>query len=124
MKIDEFDQMKFRYNAILSVLKPLTARQAEEVQQLQEFREKRVKQECHYLEKENYELKKELKDIEKTLGNRDTILSIMYDLVRNEDIPDDMKIWIIKIVVNEACGQDLSLTETVVCELYYHGLFR
>ena len=48
----------------------------------------------------------------------------MYDLVRNEDIPDDMKIWIIKIVVNEACGQDLSLTETVVCELYYHGLFR
>ena len=107
MKIDELDQMKFRYNAIVSVLKPLTAKQAEEVQQLKEFREKRIKQECYYLEKENYELKKELKDTEKTLGHRDTCFSIMYDLVRNEEIPDDIKLWIIKIVVDEQCGQDL-----------------
>jgi hypothetical protein len=31
----------------------------------------------------------------------------MYDLLRNEDIPDDIKLWIIKIVVDEQCGQDL-----------------
>jgi hypothetical protein len=31
----------------------------------------------------------------------------MYDLLRNEEIPDGIKLWIIKIVVDEQCGQDL-----------------
>lgn len=48
----------------------------------------------------------------------------MYDLIRNEDIPDDIKLWIIKIVVDEQCGQDLWLSEQIVYECYYKGLFR
>lgn len=49
----------------------------------------------------------EMAEDKKTLGHRDTCFSIMYDLIRNEDIPDDIKLWIIKIVVDEQCGQDL-----------------
>ena len=51
--------MKFRYNAIISVLKPLTSRQAEEIEELKKFRENKIKQECHYLEQENKSLKQE-----------------------------------------------------------------
>lgn len=60
----------------------------------------------------------------KTLWHRDTCFSIMYDLLRNEDIPAGIKLWIIKIVVDEQCGEDLWLSEQIVYECYYKGLFR
>lgn len=49
----------------------------------------------------------ELAETKKTLEHRDEMIVKMYDLIRNEDIPDDIKLWIIKIVVGEQCGQDL-----------------
>ena len=47
----------------------------------------------------------------------------MYDLLRNETIPDDKKLMIIKIVVDEQCGQELNLSQQIIYECYYHRVF-
>lgn len=48
----------------------------------------------------------------------------MYDLIRNTDISDEKKLEIIRIVIDEECGEDLDLKETVIHEMFRQGLFR
>lgn len=50
-------------------------------------------------------LKDELEETKETLWHRDSVLSIMYDLVRSE-VPDWYKIEIIKAVINVECWSD------------------
>lgn len=45
-------------------------------------------------------LKEELREERETLAHRDTILSIMYDLVRNKEVTDERKIRIIRKVID------------------------
>ena len=60
----------------------------------------RIDKENERLEKENKSLELELRDTERDLEHRDTILSIMYDLVRSKEVTDERKIRIIKKVID------------------------
>jgi hypothetical protein len=53
------------------------------------------------LKRENRKLKIELKENQETLEHRDSILSIMYDLVRSENSIYEYIIEMIKAVIDE-----------------------
>lgn len=54
---------------------------------------------CYELEDENKKLKEEIEKL-RVLKHRDTILSIMYDLVRSKEVTDERKIRIIRKVID------------------------
>ena len=69
------------------------------------------------------ELEKENKELKRDLEHRDTILSIMYDLVRDWYIDADSKLVIIKAVVDIEVGADVTEFQTQLAEMFYHRGF-
>lgn len=64
------------------------------------------------------EVEKEIQETQKTLDHRDTVLSIMYDLVRNNSVPDDRKIRIIKKITSVEAWDDFYEKDEDVINFY------
>lgn len=77
---------------------------------------KKQRQEFKRLRAENKELKRDLE-------HRDTILSIMYDLVRDWYIDAASKLVIIKAVVDIEAGEEVTEFQTQLAEMFYHRGF-
>lgn len=84
---------------------------------LNEYRKTRTKK-YHY-----EQLEKEMQETQKTLDHRDTVLSIMYDLVRDNSIPDDRKIRIIMKITSVEAGDDFYEKDEDVIN-FYKRIFR
>lgn len=67
-------------------------------------------------------LKDELEETKETLWHRDSVLSIMYDLVRSE-VPDWYKIEIIKAVINVECWSDETGKDKKLVEKFWNREF-
>ena len=67
-------------------------------------------------------LKDELEEAKETLWHRDSVLSIMYDLVRSE-VPDWYKIEIIKAVINVECWSDNTEKDKKLVEKFWNREF-
>jgi len=64
----------------------------------------------------------ENKELQNTLQHRDSVLSIMYDLVRSE-VPDWYKIEIIKAVINVECWSDNTEKDKKLVEKFWNREF-
>ncbi len=64
----------------------------------------------------------ENKELQNTLQHRDSVLSIMYDLVRSE-VPDWYKIEIIKAVINVECWSDDTEKDKKLVEKFWNREF-
>jgi len=63
-----------------------------------------------------------IKELKEALWHRDTAFSIMFDLLRSDYYPDDVKLRIIKVVVDEICWQELNTLESIIYDMYYHRM--
>lgn len=83
----------------------------------------KLKSKIRELERENYELKAENKELKRDLEHRDTILSIMYDLVRCKYIGFETRLEIIKAVVDLETGATIQGWQKKLVDMFYHRDF-
>lgn len=80
---------------------------------------------CEKYIRENKKLNKELKEVERDLEHRDTILSVMYDLVRSEEVSDKRKLLIIKKVIDvESWAERTYKRKDKDVENFFRRIFR
>lgn len=65
----------------------------------------------HNLQDTNKRQQKQIEELKETLEHRDSVLSIMYDLVRCDYIKPKLKLDIIKAVIDDECWNFDDLTE-------------
>lgn len=68
-------------------------------------------------------LKDELEETKETLWHRDSVLSIMYDLVRDEDLMYDYIIEMIKAVIDVEVWNDLSEKQQELVKRFWNREF-
>lgn len=70
--------------------------------------------------------KEEIKELKETLEHRDSVLSIMYDLIRCDYIRPKHKLDIIKAVIDDECWNfdDLTEKEKELWNYFWKGWFR
>lgn len=68
----------------------------------------------------------EMTELKETLEHRDSVLSIMYDLVRCDYIKPKLKLDIIKAVIDDECWNfdDLTEKEKKLWNYFWKGWFR
>jgi len=74
--------------------------------------------------KQNRRIKEEMADTQRTLDHRDSMIVKLYDLLRNDDIPNPKKLEIIRIIVDAESDEPLDLKEDIIDEMFRAGLFR
>lgn len=90
---------------------------------IEEYWDKIIKDTLEELKRENRKLKIKLKENQRTLEHRDSVLSIMYDLVRTTITADEDIIKMIEAVIDVECWLDISKEQKKLVKAFYNREF-
>lgn len=90
---------------------------------IEEYWDKIIKDTLEELKRENRKLKIELKENERTLEHRDSVLSIMWDLVRTQMSTDADIVKMIEAVIDVECWAHLSKEKEKLVKAFYNREF-